>query len=168
MGFGLKNTAVLAERRQRERQSVAIKAIVRRLAGDAIVIDIEIISARGFLARAPVAFTKGTMLRVGFPSGRTPHARVVWLEKEKVGCEFLSRVDLHELLTPPTPYPVVMRRRSREDGLSDEHDTDGEQLLLDLDDATQSSGIEADTVYAADCPLPPIDPATWSRPGRSE
>lgn len=103
MVFGRKNTATLSERRQKDRERVAIGAVVHRPEDEPVAIDVEIISGRGFLARTPLLLPMGMVVRVCFPSGRAPHARVVWLEDSKVGCEFLTSVDVNDLLIVPAP-----------------------------------------------------------------
>jgi len=110
MGFGLKNTAALADRRRGERQGVSIDAIARPLGGEPLTINIEVLSSRGFLAKTEKTLPQGTILRVAFPSGRAPHARIVWLEAEKIGCEFLDRVALDELLAAPEVGSTPRRR----------------------------------------------------------
>jgi hypothetical protein len=113
MPFGLKNTVALAERRRGERQSVAISARIDRAGDEPVPVEIEIISGRGFLARTALVLPKGTVLRVRFPSGRAPHARVVWHEEGKTGCEFLIRVDVDELLVETPAADSVPRRPAR-------------------------------------------------------
>jgi hypothetical protein len=80
-----------------ERNVVAIPASVRLPAGDRIPAQIEDLSASGFRAAIRGAINPGMLLRVSLPIGRSPTARVVWVDGDQVGCAFLAWLEPEDL-----------------------------------------------------------------------
>jgi hypothetical protein len=83
--------------RAAERSVVAIPASVRLPAGDRIPAQIEDLSASGFRASIRATVNPGMLLRVSLPIGRSPTARVVWVDEDQVGCAFLAWLEPADL-----------------------------------------------------------------------
>ena len=83
--------------RSGERLAVTIPATARLPAGERLPIMIEDLSLSGFRAAIPLALQAGMLLRIGLPTGRSPHAIVVRTEGDRVGCQFLAPLDPAEL-----------------------------------------------------------------------
>jgi hypothetical protein len=64
----------------------------------AVPARIENLSKGGFFAVTTAFLSEGQVWRVTFPGGRAPHARLVWKKGMGHGFEFLSEVDLVDLL----------------------------------------------------------------------
>jgi len=80
-----------------------LRVTARLPAGEPVAIIIENLSISGFRAIIPLELKKGTLLRIGLPGGRSPHARVVRTEQGCVGCAFLAPLDVStvRMLTEP-------------------------------------------------------------------
>jgi len=89
MAFG-KKVHVVIEPRTADRSPVMLSAMVRLPVGEPVEVTIKDLSVTGFRANIPLELNEGSLLRVGLPIGKMPHARVVWLEEELVGCEFIA------------------------------------------------------------------------------
>jgi hypothetical protein len=89
MAFG-KKMQVVIDSRQAERRPVLLSALVRLPAGEAVEVTILDLSAAGFRANIPLNLTEGSLLRIGLPIGKMPHARVAWVGEDCVGCEFIA------------------------------------------------------------------------------
>lgn len=96
MAFGKKVNMVI-EPRQADRSSVLLAAMVRLPAGDPVEVTIQDLSVTGFRANIPLRLQEGSLLRIGLPIGKMPHARVVWLTEELVGCEFVAPLAAEEV-----------------------------------------------------------------------
>jgi hypothetical protein len=93
--FGRK--VVDAPTRAAERSVVAIPASVRLPAGDRIPAQIEDLSASGFRASVRGAINPGMLVRVSLPIGRSPTARVIWVDDDQIGCAFLAWLEPEDL-----------------------------------------------------------------------
>ena len=94
MAFGKR--AVLpdsADLRRDPRRAVTIRATARTIDGAPVDIEIADLSAGGFRAAMPIMVREGMLLRVRLPNGRSPHARVVRVGGDNVGCEFVAPLD---------------------------------------------------------------------------
>jgi hypothetical protein len=89
MAFG-KKVQMVIEPRTAGRSPVMLAAMVRLPVGDPVEVTIKDLSVTGFRAHIPLPLQEGSLLRVGLPIGKMPHARVIWLEEEQVGCEFIA------------------------------------------------------------------------------
>lgn len=100
MAFGKRTRPVPgADQRRDARRPVAIFAMARPLDGAAVQIAIEDLSAGGFRAMIPLPLREGLLLRVRLPNGRSPHARVVRVDGNVAGCEFISPLEADVLQT---------------------------------------------------------------------
>ncbi len=86
-----------APTRAAERSVVAIPASVRLPAGDRIPAQIEDLSASGFRACVQGTVHPGMLVRVALPIGRSPTARVVWVDADQIGCAFLAWLEPADL-----------------------------------------------------------------------
>lgn len=93
--FGRK--VVEASGRAAERSVVAIPASVRLPAGERIPAQIEDLSASGFRASIRGVVNPGMLIRVSLPIGRSPSARVVWVDEDQIGCAFLAWLEPEDL-----------------------------------------------------------------------
>ena len=59
-----------------------------------------------FWASIPLELKPGTLLRIGLPIGRSPHARVVRSGQGRVGCAFLAPLAHGEVRALTDPMPV--------------------------------------------------------------
>ena len=100
MAFGRK-AAQTIDPRTGERLAVQIRATARLPDGEPVPITIEDLSISGFRAQIPLKLQPGTLLRIGLPTGRSPHALVVRTVGESFGCAFMGPLDPeeHALLT---------------------------------------------------------------------
>jgi hypothetical protein len=81
---------VVIDPRQAPRRPVLMAATVRPAVGEPVEITILDLSELGFRATIPLDLREGMLLRVTLPIGRAPHARVVWVKEDAVGCEFVA------------------------------------------------------------------------------
>jgi hypothetical protein len=95
MMFGRK--VMETTKRAMERSVVAIPASVRLPAGERVPVQIEDLSASGFRASVQAGVTPGMLLRVSLPIGRSPKARIVWVQEDQIGCAFLAWLEVEEL-----------------------------------------------------------------------
>ena len=95
MVFGKKMHGVI-DPRQAARSPVLLSAMVRLPAGDSVEATILDLSAIGFRAKVPLALAEGSLLRVSLPIGKMPHARVIWIGEDCVGCEFIAPLGADE------------------------------------------------------------------------
>lgn len=87
-----------SEARAGERYSIAVPASVRLPAGERLPVQIEDLSASGFRALVHGRLPQpGMLLRVSLPTGRSPHARIIWVENDRIGCAFLANLDPDDL-----------------------------------------------------------------------
>jgi hypothetical protein len=96
MAFG-KKVQMVIEPRTAGRNPVMLAAMIRLPVGDPVEVTIKDLSVTGFRANIPLDLQEGSLLRVGLPIGKMPHARVVWLEEEEVGCEFIAPLAVDEV-----------------------------------------------------------------------
>ncbi len=97
MAFGKKARARV-DPRTGERLPVEISATARLPAGEPVTITIDDLSLGGFRATVPLPLKPGMLLRIGLPTGRSPHAIVVRSEGESIGCAFTAPLELDALL----------------------------------------------------------------------
>ncbi|MDB5690058.1 MAG: pilus assembly protein PilZ [Sphingomonas bacterium] len=83
--------------RAAERSVVAIPASLRLPAGERIPTQIEDLSASGFRASIRGPINPGMLIRVSLPIGRSPKARVVWVDEDQIGCAFLAWLEPGDL-----------------------------------------------------------------------
>ena len=96
MAFG-KKVQMVIEPRLADRSQVMLSAMVRLPAGEPVEVTIKDLSVTGFRAKIPLELHEGSLLRVGLPIGKMPHARVVWLGEELIGCEFIAPLAAEEV-----------------------------------------------------------------------
>jgi hypothetical protein len=112
MTFG-KKVQMVIEPRLAGRSAVMLSAMVRLPAGEPVEVTVKDLSVKGFRANIPLELNEGSLLRVSLPIGKMPHARVVWLEEELVGCEFIAPLAeeevrlIAEIWDDVTPPPVA-------------------------------------------------------------
>lgn len=94
MAFGRRAVPLAsADLRRDPRRAVTIHATARAIDGPPVDIEIDDLSAGGFRAAIPILLREGMLLRVRLPNGRSPHARVVRVGGERIGCEFVAPLD---------------------------------------------------------------------------
>ena len=100
MAFGRKARQTI-DPRTGERLAVQIPATARLPDGAPVPILIRDLSISGFRAEIPLKLQPGTLLRIGLPTGRSPHALVVRAVDDGFGCAFIGALDAeeHALLT---------------------------------------------------------------------
>jgi hypothetical protein len=96
MTFG-KKVQMLIEPRLAGRNPVMMAAMVRLPAGEPVEVTVKDLSVNGFRAHIPLELQEGSLLRVSLPIGRMPHARVIWIEEDLVGCEFIAPLAADEV-----------------------------------------------------------------------
>ena len=96
MAFG-KKVQMVIEPRLTDRSAVMLSAMVRLPAGEPVEVTIKDLSVAGFRANIPLDLQEGSLLRVSLPIGKMPHARVVWLGEELIGCEFVAPLAAEEV-----------------------------------------------------------------------
>ena len=96
MAFGRKARQTI-DPRTGARLPVEITATARLPAGEPVQIRINDLSISGFRAAIPLALKPGMLLRIGLPTGRSPHATVVRNDGDSVGCAFVAPLDPEDL-----------------------------------------------------------------------
>jgi len=96
MAFGRK-AQVVSDPRSGDRQAVVVQATARLLVGEAVPITIENLSSSGFRAAIPLDLKPGMLLRIGLPTGRSPHAIVARVDGDQYGCAFTAPLDPEDL-----------------------------------------------------------------------
>lgn len=92
MAFGRKARQTI-DPRTGERLAVQIPATARLPDGAPVPITIQDLSISGFRAKIPLKLQPGMLLRIGLPTGRSPHALVVRALDESFGCAFMGPLD---------------------------------------------------------------------------
>lgn len=105
MAFGRKARQAI-DPRTGERLPVEILATARQPAGAPVAITINDLSMSGFRATIPLAVTPGMLLRIGLPTGRSPHAMVVRTDGDSVGCSFMAPLEPGELKLLMGEWPI--------------------------------------------------------------
>lgn len=85
-----KKIHVVIDPRQSDRNAVMLAATVHLPGGEVVEVTITDLSPHGFRARIPADLAGGVILRIELPVGTAPHARVVWVDGNTVGCAFLD------------------------------------------------------------------------------
>jgi hypothetical protein len=84
----------LAERRQNERHSVFVQAMMRDINNDCVPIVVSNISPIGLLAEGYGKYRIGAPVTLDLPGFGDTDAIIRWAGQDMVGCEFVEPIDV--------------------------------------------------------------------------
>jgi len=91
-----KKIEVVVDPRRGERRAVSIAATAWLPGEQPVAIRIEQLSSYDLRATIPLTLEPGALIRIGLPTGSSPHALVTRIDDDLVGCKFMLPIGSDE------------------------------------------------------------------------